>query len=217
MIQAVIFDMDGLMFDTERLWGTFWAPAMRRMGRTPDPQFIDDVRGTAGERMYQVMRRYYGQDFDCRALHLAYYDIAREVFREFVPEKPGLRELLDYLKARGIPMAVASSSPRDMVEHNLTLTGVAGYFGAVVCGDQVERSKPDPDIFYKAAEAIGAKPETTLVLEDSYNGVRAGAAGGFVTVMVPDLLAENDEMRALAREICESLSAVRQRLENNAW
>ena len=114
-----------------------------------------------------------------------------------VPKKPGLDELLAWLDANHIPMAVASSSRVHVIEGNLNNWGLTHYFKALVSGQQVKHSKPDPEIFLLAAEKLGTDPAHTLVLEDSYNGVRAGAAGGFVTVMVPDLLPADDEMRGL--------------------
>ena len=162
MIQGVIFDMDGLMFDTERIWATLWEPALAGLG-------------------------------------LSY--------------KEGLDEILAWLDERHIPMVVASSSRMASIRHYLDGWGLTHYFKAVISGEQFTSSKPDPEIFYRAAEMLGTAPEHTLVLEDSYNGVRAGAAGGFVTVMVPDLAQPDDEMRRLYTAECASLHEVRRMLE----
>ena len=110
-------------------------------------------------------------------------------------------------------MAVASSSRVHVIEGNLNNWGLTHYFKALVSGQQVKRSKPDPEIFLLAAEKLGTDPAHTLVLEDSYNGVRAGAAGGFVTVMVPDLLPADDEMRGLYTMECTSLNEVLAKLK----
>ena len=117
------------------------------------------------------------------------------------------------LEQRHIPMVVASSSRMASIRHHLDGWGLTHYFKAVISGEQFISSKPDPEIFYRAAEALGTAPEHTLVLEDSYNGVRAGAAGGFVTVMVPDLAQPDDEMRRLYTAECASLHEVRRMLE----
>ena len=121
--------------------------------------------------------------------------------------------LLAWLDANHIPMAVASSSRVHVIEGNLNNWGLIHYFKALVSGQQVKHSKPDPEIFLLAAEKLGTDPAHTLVLEDSYNGVRAGAAGGFVTVMVPDLLPADDEMRGLYTMECTSLNEVLAKLK----
>lgn len=133
--------------------------------------------------------------------------------RNRCPKKPGLDELLAWLDANHIPMAVASSSRVHVIEGNLNNWGLTHYFKALVSGQQVKHSKPDPEIFLLAAEKLGTAPAHTLVLEDSYNGVRAGAAGGFVTVMVPDLLPADDEMRGLYTMECTSLNEVLAKLK----
>ena len=134
-----------------------------------------------------------------------------------VPKKPGLDELLAWLDEQHIPMAVASSSRMDVIQRNLDNWGMRSYFSVLASGQQVTRSKPDPEIFLLAAEKLGVTPGHALVLEDSYNGVRAGAAGGFVTVMVPDLLPADDEMRRLYTAECRSLFEVLDGLKANRW
>ena len=200
MINGVIFDMDGLMFDTERMWATFWEPALAALGLEYKEGLAEAERGTAG-------------DCDANAIIDSLHRVADEEFQKPVPKKPGLDELLAWLDANHIPMAVASSSRVHVIEGNLNNWGLTHYFKALVSGQQVKHSKPDPEIFLLAAEKLGTDPAHTLVLEDSYNGVRAGAAGGFVTVMVPDLLPADDEMRGLYTMECTSLNEVLDKLK----
>ena len=129
------------------------------------------------------------------------------------PKKPGLDEILAWLEQRHIPMVVASSSRMASIRHHLDGWGLTHYFKAVISGEQFVSSKPDPEIFLLTAEKLGVEPARCLVLEDSYNGVRAGAAGGFVTVMVPDLSPATDEMRRIYACECASLHEVRRKLE----
>ena len=138
----------------------------------------------------------------------ALHQQAETAFQAPPPKKPGLDELLAWLDANHIPMAVASSSRVHVIEGNLNNWGLTHYFKALVSGQQVKHSKPDPEIFLTAAKALGTTPAETLVLEDSYNGVRAGAAGHFVTVMVPDMAPANDEMRRLYTAECCDLYEV---------
>ena len=130
-----------------------------------------------------------------------------------MPCKPGLKELLALLESRGMPRIVASSSPRSMIEQNLQTTGTARYFHDVVCGADVKRSKPAPDIFLEAARRLELDIHDCLVLEDSFNGVRAGHAAGAVTVMVPDLAQPDEEIRQLYTCCCHDLLEVRDLLQ----
>lgn len=216
MINGVIFDMDGTMFDTERMWATFWEPALAALGLPYKEGLAEAARGTAGVTTRNVVRQFYGEDCDAEAIVDSLHRVADEVFFSApVPKKPGLDELLAWLDAQHIPMAVASSSREAMIRHNLDAWGLTHYFKAIVSGQHVAHSKPDPEIFLLAAQKLGVEPARCLVLEDSYNGVRAGAAGGFVTVMVPDLVPADDEMRGLYTMECKSLGEVLGKLKAN--
>ena len=213
MINGVIFDMDGLMFDTERMWATFWEPALAALGLEYKEGLAEAERGTAGETSRNIVRQFYGEDCDANAIIDSLHRVADEEFQKPVPKKPGLDELLAWLDEHHIPMAVASSSPMTVIEGHLEHWGLGHYFKAVISGEHLTRSKPAPDIFLLAAQKLGTEPAKTMVLEDSYNGVRAGAAGGFVTVMVPDLSPATDEMRRIYTCECASLHEVRRKLE----
>ena len=214
MIDGVIFDMDGTMFDTERMWATFWEPALAALGLPYREGLAEAARGTAGVTTRNVVRQFYGPDCDAEAIVDSLHRVADEVFFSApVPKKPGLDALLAWLKARHIPMAVASSSREAMIRHNLDVWGLTQDFTAIVSGQHVAHSKPDPEIFLLTAQKLGVEPARCLVLEDSYNGVRAGAAGGFVTVMVPDLVPANEEMRGLYTMECASLWEVLEKLK----
>ena len=214
MIDGVIFDMDGTMFDTERMWATFWEPALAALGLPYREGLAEAARGTAGVTTRNVVRQFYGPDCDAEAIVDSLHRVADEVFFSApVPKKPGLDALLAWLKARHIPMAVASSSREAMIRHNLDVWGLTQDFTAIVSGQHVAHSKPDPEIFLLTAQKLGVEPSRCLVLEDSYNGVRAGAAGGFVTVMVPDLVPADDEMKRLYTMECTSLEEVLEKLK----
>lgn len=216
MIDGAIFDMDGLMFDSECIWARQWAPALAAFGLEELPGLAEAARGTTSESSYAVIRRFYGEGVDAVAIRREFDRLAAEAFLHGVPKKPGLDELLAYLSERGVPMAVASSSAEAVILNNLACAQVDGYFAHVVPGAQVARSKPEPDIFLEAARRMGTDPERTLVLEDSFAGVGAGAMGGFVTVMVPDLMQPTEEIRSLCTAVCASLYEVRDLLESGA-
>ncbi|RAW59510.1 HAD family hydrolase [Faecalibacterium prausnitzii] len=216
MINGVIFDMDGTMFDTERMWATFWDPALKALGLPYKEGLAEAARGTAGETTRNVVRSFYGPDCDADGIVESLHRVADEVFLSApVPKKPGLDALLAWLDEQRLPMAVASSSREAMIRNNLDQWGMTHYFKAIVSGQHVAHSKPDPEIFLLTAKKLGVEPARCLVLEDSYNGVRAGARGGFITVMVPDLVPADDEMRSLYTMECASLDEVLEKLKND--
>ena len=213
MIQGVIFDMDGLMFDTERIWATLWEPALAGLGLSYKEGLDEAARGTAGDSMRAVLRRFYGPDCDPDRIIEALHEQGVIAFQAPPPKKPGLDEILAWLEQRHIPMVVASSSRMTSILRHLNNWHMTDHFKALISGEQFSASKPDPEIFLTAAKALGTVPAETLVLEDSYNGVRAGARGGFVTVMVPDLAPADDEMRSLYTAECRDLFEVKKLLK----
>ncbi len=205
-IQAVIFDMDGLMFDTELLYQKAWQQAGAEMGLEVTEPFLATLRGGNYQQVKNRFLEQFGQDLDFDSLRnrrTALFD--EELDRHGVPVKKGLRELLDYLRQNRCPMAVASASARNVVSHHLKETGLTDYFSVIITGDMVTACKPDPEVFYKAAEQLGCRPEHCIVLEDSINGIRAAWAGGFLPVMVPDLTQPDETLSQLLWAKCDSL------------
>ena len=215
MVEGVIFDMDGLMFDTERLWDGYWKQACAEMGVPCKEGLTEAIRGSSGETLYKILRSYYGEDFDAEGMEKIGYAISDKASADPAPKKAGLDELMDWLDEHHIPMAVASGNKGYLVRQNLDNWNLIPRFKAVITGDMVPETKPSPAVFQLAAQKLGTQPEHTLVLEDSYNGIRAGAAGGFITVMVPDLCPVTDEMRQLYTAECKDLHEVCRLLNEN--
>lgn len=215
MIEGAIFDMDGLMFDTEPIWTRSWEPVLATVGVAYPHGLADAVRGTSGKTMEAVIKRF-APDVDAAYVREKVYEFVHEALEDGVPKKPGLDELLAYLAEQDIPMAVASSSSLEAIKKNLANGDVSHYFGELFTGAGMANPKPAPDIFLNTAAAMGVDPARTLVLEDSISGVRAGVAGGFVTVMVPDMLAPDDFAREHAAAICKDLFEVRDLLASGS-
>lgn len=208
MISGAIFDMDGLMVDTQRVWDRVIDETAAAHGLTLGADFHDAVRGSSGEAVVAITREFLGSDVDARAYVAEVWANADAAFSRGVDKKPGLDELLAWLSEHKVPMAVASGSKIGQIKHHLRMTGVGEYFDVLVSGFEVPRAKPYPDVFLVTAERLGVDPARTIVLEDSFNGILAAAAGGFMPVMVPDVVSPTDEIRGLCWAVCDTLADV---------
>lgn len=210
--KAVIFDMDGVIFDSERAVLQCWREVGERFGLEGVEGVFLRCVGTNKRRTREILfEAWPALDFDAfdgaaRSLFLSRYDRGR------LPVKPGVRELLEALREAGVPLALASSTRGETVRRELGEAGLLAYFDAVIGGDSVTKSKPDPEIFLTACARLGARPEDVCVIEDSFNGVRAAYAGGMHALMVPDLLPPDAEMRRKAEAIFPSLLELREYL-----
>lgn len=207
MITAAVFDMDGLMFDTERLVYENWQNMMDERGYDYD---LDFFKTTVGKRKNEVQRLYFdrfGDDFPY--WELADLGKARYVERvkaEGIPIKKGLIELLTFLKERGIKTALATSTSRQTAEFNLQISDTAKFFDSLVCGNDVKNGKPHPEVFLTAAQKLELSPDECAAFEDSINGIKSAHAAGMVTVMVPDLIQPTEEVLPMIDCLYEDLS-----------
>ncbi len=220
-LRPVIFDMDGVIFDSERLLMDCWKVVADRHGVPDIEATLSLCLGVNVNVSRQIYFDRYGADFPLDE----YKTEVRAIFRSrcpdgYPPVKPGARALLSWLREQGASVALASSTPTEIVRRELESAGLLAFFDEVICGDQVSRSKPAPDIFLKAAAALGAEPADCFIIEDSFNGVRAAYAAGARTLMVPDIVPPDGEMREKAEVILPSLDAARDylasRLEREA-
>lgn len=197
-IKALVFDMDGLIFDSERVVQRAWNIAGSEMGY-----------GNVGEHIYNTLgmnvvsrKQYFLTHIDPKFQHEEFTARTRVVFREIVEReglamKPGAKELIMLGKEKGYRLAVATSSRRDYASRLLKEAGVYEYFDGFVFGDMVSHSKPDPEIYEKACETIGVLPQDSVAFEDAPAGIRSAAAAGLRVVAVPDLVQPPEELEEL--------------------
>jgi HAD superfamily hydrolase (TIGR01509 family) len=208
---AVIFDMDGLLFDSETLYHDAILAAAQELGHSFTTEDFLKLVGRPWLVNRAALQEHIGPEGDIEAFRAAW---TRHYLgmRSLLSLKAGVVELLDRLDELGLPRAICTSSGREEVEHNLALHGLVHRFHAVVAAGDYAQGKPAPDPFLRAAEALGVAPEDCLALEDSHNGVRSAAAAGMRTVMVPDLLPATDEIRSLCHLVVANLHEVRETL-----
>ncbi|MGI6755757.1 MAG: HAD family hydrolase [Atopobiaceae bacterium] len=209
-LEAVIFDMDGLMIDSESIWTAAWEPTLAEFGIHEIPEGLPDAcRGTAGPTQVAQIEKYLGTAVDAAAISQRLEEIGEKNVIEQATKKPGLDELLAYLRQMRVPLAVASSATLERIDVQLDRLGLTSYFAERVSGHDLAHPKPAPDVFLLAAKRLGAAPHASMVLEDSLAGIAAAHAGGFMPVMVPDLVAPTSVARAQAYVICHDLLEVK--------
>lgn len=207
---AVVFDMDGLLFNTELLYQEAATLAAAEAGHDISSGIIDRLIGVPWLAGRILLLEHFGQGFAVEDFETAWLRHFWLIAGYRLALKPGVVDLLDTLDELRLPRAIATSSSHRTVQHHLAAHGLSERFHAVVGSGDYAAGKPAPDPFLKAAERLGADPRLCLALEDSHNGVRSAAAAGMMTVMVPDLLAPTADIRALCATIADDLHMVRE-------
>lgn len=216
-IEALVFDMDGLLFDSERVVQRAWNYAGGLLGYGQVGGHIYHTLGFNVVRREAYFKSVFGQDFPMeefsRLTRARFYEI---VEAEGLPVKEGVRELLSYASGRGLRIALATSSRREYSEKILADAGILRFFDGRVFGDMVTHAKPDPEIYRKACESIRKAPGVCMALEDAPAGIRSSAAAGMIPVMVPDLVEPDEEIRRLCYRQVDSLLEVITLLEKES-
>ena len=204
--KAIIFDMDGLMFDTERLGMKAWLHIGEEMDIPITEELVLKVIGLSWENNKRVWYSELG-DFDIEKAGTMYHNYVNlHIEKNGIPMKSGLLEILSFLEKNKIKKAIASSSPSGVVKFYMEKAGITGRFDAIVSGEAVSRGKPEPDIFLHTAGLLGVAPGECVVLEDSINGIKAAYAANMIPVMIPDLIPMTPDIERLLYAKTDSLN-----------
>ncbi len=208
-MRAVVFDMDGVLFDTEIVCMKAWIAVARMNGKSGMEEIFPHCIGLNANDSRRIVLKAYGEDFDYvgfrKQTSIWYQQYIKE---NGLPVKPGMEEILGWLRTTKYIVGLASSSKRESVISNLEQAGIRDDFSVVVTGDMVEHSKPLPDIYLRACSELGVKPEEAYAIEDSPNGIKSAYAAGMKPLMVPDMIAPDEEMQRMSHRIFKDLLEV---------
>jgi len=196
MIKAVIFDMDGTLYDTEAVYRRAWVKA-----GIPDDFYLQLI----GRSHVNIVQMLNDNGYDSDKIYELKNKYTEEEISKGIPVKEGTLKTLKWCKENGLLTAIATSSAKNVAKRYLKDTNMEAYFDQIISGNQLENGKPAPDIFIYAARELGVDTNECMVVEDSFNGVRAGKAADMITVMVPDIIPADEEMNKLADKILDSL------------
>ena len=213
-VKGVLFDMDGVILDTEKLYTRFWCEAAQALGFPMTHEMALGMRSLSHQVGERQLKAYLGDEVDYQQVRSKRIELMTAYINENGVElKPGIHELLAFLNENGLKKAVATSSPLDRTKEYLSQVGLVDAFDELVSGHMVEHGKPAPDIYLYAASKLGLKPEECLVLEDSPTGLLAAYRAGCIPVMVPDQDQPDEEVKGRIYAIAKSLIAVVQLFE----
>lgn len=216
MKNAVIFDLDGLMIDSERATFACYQKVLAKTDRTISVEFYTSLLGTNYDNCSRALTEEYGEALDSAAVMAQVQMMLMGLLeKQDVALKPGLLELLDYLKKEGYQTIIATSSPRERVELILAQYGLRSYFDRSLCGDEVVKGKPDPEIFLNACRMLACAPQEAYVLEDSEMGIEAAFSAGIDCIAVPDMKVPGEAYAKKTRWIVDNLIEVIRILESD--
>ena len=208
-IKAIIFDMDGVILDSESISDITWEKAAAEKGLAVNDEILNACRGSNKNDTIATLKKYYGDDFDSEAFLERTSELFHEIEeKEGIPLLPYAKEILSYLKSR-YRLALASSTRGPTVERQLRAAGVIDFFETRTTGEMVEHSKPNPEIYLMACKSVGMEPGECVAIEDSLNGIRSAYAAGLHPIMVIDKVQPTEEIRKMCENIFDSLDGLK--------
>ena len=210
LVDAVIFDLDGTLTDTEKFYQKAWPMALEHFGYHVEPWMPLELRSLGRPFAPKRFREWFGDDFDSEAVRSFRKEIVKEMMAEHgIPLKPGAKEILSWLSENGILTALATANDLQRTTEYLTKIGLYDMFDKIICADMVKQGKPAPDIYLHACRVLGLDPSRTFAVEDSPNGIRSAYDAGCRVVMVPDLTEPDEELRKKLFARVDSLLDIR--------
>ncbi len=213
MKKGAIFDMDGTLFDSERIYKNAWLETVEYFGKDRGAELTKEVSGASEANCRKIIKNFY-PDVDVDKFFDHVIETAEKIFEKGVDLMPGVVEILKFFEENGVKMAIASSSSHAVINRNIERADIKKYFTAIISGDDVRNGKPAPDIFLLAAEKINVPAVDCYVFEDSYNGIRGAYAAGCAAIMIPDTIQPNDEMKKICAAIYPNLMDAMNAIEN---
>lgn len=215
MIKAVIFDMDGVLIDTEKHYFSCWLQASKEAGFPFTEEQALSLRSCDAKEAEKRMKEIFGEEFDYYAIRERRRQLVKETLEQCGLEmKPKVEETLKLLREKGIKTAVATATPLERTREHLARLGIMELFDSIVSAKQVDHGKPAPDVYLYACEQIGEQPEHCIAVEDSPNGILSAYRAGLKPVMVPDLTQPDEELKLLLFGCVKSLSGICQMIDN---
>lgn len=215
MIKAIIFDMDGLMIDSERVTFECYQEILKGMNLTMDEEFYKTLLGKPLKGIYQRFYDVYGNDFPIEDVIKDVHALMAKRFEtEGVPIKTDLKSLLEYLKENNYKTIVATSSNRDRVDTILSQAQITDYFDDSICGDEVTKGKPNPEVFLKSCQKLGVNVDEAIVLEDSEAGIQASYDAGIKVICIPDMKYPEKQYAEKTFKILKDLNGVTEYLKS---
>lgn len=211
-IKAIIFDMDGVIFDTEMIYLKVWSEVFEKYRYKMTKEIYASVLGTGRENVKKVFVNHFGSDLPIDDMYIEKDDNLAKEIEKGVPLKSGVYEILEYLKENDFKIALATSATSKRAFKQLKQANIENFFNAIVCRDEVRETKPNPDIFLKAADKLMVKPEQCIVIEDSSAGIEAAFNAGMIPIHVVDLKEADEKILSNSYKSFNDLSEIRNEL-----
>lgn len=210
-IKAVIFDMDGILLDSETICDKTWNMALQDFNLIDKNDTINKCRGTNKTDTILILKQYFGQDFDAEKFLNKTSEYFHKIeFEQGIPIMPFAKEILEYLKEKKYRIALASSTRYESVKRQLTNAGLIDFFETITTGDMVSHSKPNPEIYIKAIKSLNLSPRDCLAVEDSPNGIKSAFSAELKVIMIPDKIQPTEEIKQMTKKIYPNLSFLKE-------